>query len=89
MTAVVVFLVLALAWVLVSGRLESLSVTAPIVVTLLGFLAAVSPWHVDLSLESEQVRTLIEVTLAVVLFSDARRSACGGSRANGAIPYGC
>ena len=71
MTAVVVFLVLALAWVLVSGRLESLSVTAPIVVTLLGFLAAVSPWHVDLSLESEQVRTLIEVTLAVVLFSDA------------------
>jgi NhaP-type Na+/H+ or K+/H+ antiporter len=71
MIAVLVFLGVALAWVLVSGRLTRMSVTAPILVTVLGFAAAVSPWHLELRLESEQVRTLIEVTLAVVLFSDA------------------
>jgi NhaP-type Na+/H+ or K+/H+ antiporter len=70
-TPTLVFLGVAFTWVLVSARVTRVSVTAPILLTLLGFAAAISPWHLDLQLESEQVRTLIEVTLAVVLFSDA------------------
>lgn len=71
MTPLVLFLGVVLLWVLVSRRLGAFSVTAPIVLTLSGFLAARSALHVTLDLDSEGVREVIEVTLALVLFSDA------------------
>ncbi len=61
-------------WVLVSGRLGRLSVTAPIVLALAGLVlgsGANSPVHVNLG--TEQVRTIVEVTLALILFSDASK----------------
>lgn len=45
--------------------------TAPIVLTVAGLLLAVAPGGVDLDLNAESVRELIEVTLAVVLFTVA------------------
>jgi NhaP-type Na+/H+ or K+/H+ antiporter len=69
-SAVIVFLLLVLAWVLTSGRLTARSVTGPIVLTAAGFVLA-SAADVQVSLDTETVRALIEVTLAVVLFGDA------------------
>ena len=70
-TPLVLFLGVVLLWVLASRRLGALSITAPIVLTACGFLAARSPLDVGLDLDSEGVREFIEITLAVVLFGDA------------------
>ena len=43
MIAVIVFLVLVLGWVLVSGRLTARSITGPIALTVAGFLLARIP----------------------------------------------
>ena len=61
-------------WVLVSARLGRWSVTAPIVFTVAGLLlgsGANSP--VRLNLGAEQVRTIVEIALALILFSDASK----------------
>jgi NhaP-type Na+/H+ or K+/H+ antiporter len=71
MTAVLAFVLVVLAWVLVSGRLSRRSVTGPIALTLAGLLVARVPFGIEIGLESETVKLLIEVTLAVVLFTDA------------------
>jgi NhaP-type Na+/H+ or K+/H+ antiporter len=69
-TAALAFLLVVVLWVLVSGRLSRRSVTGPIALTLAGLLAA-RAFGVEFALESETVKLLIELTLAVVLFSDA------------------
>jgi sodium/hydrogen antiporter len=69
-TSIVVFAVAVLFWVTFSKRLESWSITAPIVLTLVGFATA----HVlgaGESVDTERIRALIEITLALVLFADA------------------
>ncbi len=72
MQAFMVFLLLVLAWVLTSGRLSARSVTGPIALTAAGFaLAGLS--DVRVLLGTETVRELIEMTLAVVLFTDASK----------------
>jgi NhaP-type Na+/H+ or K+/H+ antiporter len=69
-TAALAFLLVVVLWVLVSGRLSRRSVTGPIALTLAGLLAA-RGFGVEFVLESETIKLLIELTLAVVLFSDA------------------
>ena len=71
MTAALVFLLVIVAWVLVSGRLSRRSVTGPIAMTVAGLLVVSVPFGIDVLLESERVKLLIELTLAVVLFGDA------------------
>lgn len=71
MLAWVAFAVVVVAWVLVSGRLSRRSVTGPIALTLAGLLLATQPFGLDIPVESETVKLLIEITLAVVLFTDA------------------
>ena len=57
---------------LVSARLERWDVTAPIAFVLLGLAAANGPLTVvHLHLHSSDIRILAEITLALVLFSDA------------------
>jgi len=59
-------------WVLVSARVARWSVTAPILLALAGLALGSgpdAPVHIDI--EAEQVRTLVEITLALILFSDA------------------
>ena len=70
MSSVLAFVVASLVWIVFSKRLSSWSVTSPIVMTLAGFAAA----HVlgaTSSIDTEGIRRLIELTLAVVLFCDA------------------
>lgn len=71
MTGLLIFLVALLVWVLLSGRLERWSVTAAMVLTAAGLIAAWSVADTGAELSSEWVRVLIEATLAVVLFVDA------------------
>jgi sodium/hydrogen antiporter len=69
-TSVLVFVAVVLVWVLFSRRMEARSVTAPIVLTVAGFVTALAIGSPS-DLESERIRELIEVTLALVLFVDA------------------
>ena len=70
MSSVLAFVVATLVWVVFSRRLSSWSVTAPIVLTFAGFAVA-HGLGAGVNLDSESVRRLIELTLAVVLFCDA------------------
>lgn len=72
-SAIIALLAGALAlWAMVSKRLSQWNVTGPIVFVGLGVVAALSPWSAGgLEVRSESVRTLAEVTLALVLFGDA------------------
>jgi sodium/hydrogen antiporter len=69
-TSVVALVVSILLWIALSRRLTRWSLTAPILLTLCGFLAA-HALHAETRLETDSIRELIELTLAVVLFVDA------------------
>ena len=72
--ALIAFVVLLLAWSLVSGRLERLDVTGPIVFVAAGLFLCNGPWAVvDVAIDSHAVHGLAEVTLALLLFADAAR----------------
>lgn len=61
-------------WGLVSSRLVRADVTGPIAFVVVGLVAAHGPVPlVHLQLDSQQVRSVVEVTLAIVLFADAAR----------------
>ena len=70
MSSIIAFAVVVLAWVLLSRKLETWSITAPIVLTAAGF-AASHLLGTGSNLGTESIRELIEVTLALVLFVDA------------------
>jgi sodium/hydrogen antiporter len=65
------FIAALLLWVLLSERLQRWSITAAIVLTAAGLVAAWLPADTGAELDAEWVRVLIEATLAVVLFVDA------------------
>lgn len=71
MTGLLLFLGALLVWVLLSERLQRWSITAAIVLTGAGLLAAWLPGDTGARIDAEWVRVLIEATLAVVLFVDA------------------
>ena len=74
-------------WGLVSARLERWDVTAPIAFVLLGLAAANGPLSVlHLHLRSSDIRILAEITLALVLFSDASRVNAKTLRAHAELP---
>ena len=59
---------------MLSGRLERLDVTGPIVFVVGGLVLCNGPWAaVDVTIESHAVHGLAEITLALVLFADAAR----------------
>ncbi len=70
--ALSVALVGVLAWVLLSTWLGRASITAPILMTLLGVGYAAAPWGPEPpSLQAEPVKVFVELTLALILFTDA------------------
>jgi sodium/hydrogen antiporter len=63
-----------IVWGLVSARFERWDITAPIAFLILGLGAANGPLAlVHLNLHSSDIRSLAEITLALVLFADASR----------------
>jgi NhaP-type Na+/H+ or K+/H+ antiporter len=72
--AVIALAVLLFGWSVVSGRLERLDVTGPIVFVAAGLLLSNGPWAVvEVTVDSHAVHGLAEVTLALLLFADAAR----------------
>ena len=76
-----------IVWGLVSGRLERWDVSAPIAFVVLGVVATHGPTAlVHFTLHSSTIRSLAEVTLAIVLFADASRVNLRALRADAAVP---
>jgi NhaP-type Na+/H+ or K+/H+ antiporter len=74
-------------WGLVSARLERWDVSGPITFVVLGLVVTHGPTAlIHFSLHSSTIRTLAEVTLALVLFADASRVNLRALRADAAIP---
>src|SRR4051794_23972061 len=84
------FLVIALvllAYASLSRRLSTTVVSGPMIFVALGVLLGSKGFDlVDFSLRDETVRTVVEVTLVLVLFSDASRINLGGLRRHLALP---
>ncbi len=74
-------------WALVSARLERVNVSAPIAFVVLGLVVAHEPLSLlDVHLTSSTLRSVAEITLALVLFSDASRVNVRELRADVAVP---
>lgn len=86
MTSLLVLGGAVLLWVLLSDRLRRWSITAPIVLTAAGLLSALSPLDTGAHIDRDPMRALIEVTLAIVLFSDASTIALGWFRTEWRYP---
>ena len=72
--ALIAFVVLLISWSLLSGRLERLDVSGPIIFVVVGLVLCNGPWAVvDVSIETSAVHVLSEITLALLLFADAAR----------------
>jgi NhaP-type Na+/H+ or K+/H+ antiporter len=73
-SAALVIALLILGWAALSGLLGRHSVTGPLVFVVVGYLLANPDWGaVRIDIEVDALHTLAEVTLALVLFSDASR----------------
>jgi NhaP-type Na+/H+ or K+/H+ antiporter len=87
MLTVFVLAGLLLAWALLSARMERWNITAPIVFVFAGMLLASDHLHaVEIAVKGDDLRQLAEVTLALVLFSDAARVRLRELRARAAVP---
>jgi len=74
-------------WGLVSARLERWDVSAPIAFVVLGLVVTHGPTEIiHFNLHSNTVRSLAELTLALVLFADASRVNVRLLRASAALP---
>jgi NhaP-type Na+/H+ or K+/H+ antiporter len=76
-----------IVWGLLSARLERWDITAPIAFLVLGLGTANGPLAlIHVNLHSSDVRSLAEITLALVLFADASRVNIKALRADLALP---
>jgi len=78
-------LAVVLAWGLVSGRLARYSITLPIVLVVMGAVLSATR-VVVVELDSEAVRTLVELALAILLFADATEISARWLRGSGQLP---
>lgn len=87
MTALVLAGLMTLAYAALAGRLDRLSVGAPIVFVLIGMiLSATVLDDVTVSVSSEVVKAVTEATLALLLFSDASTIGVRDLRRDAALP---
>lgn len=87
MFGVAIFAAVAFGYALVSRRLSTTLITGPIVFTLLGvFLGSNLLRGVNSELDSGVVQLLLEVTLVVVLFSDAAATDVRRARREASLP---
>ncbi len=75
------------AFSIISARLSTTVITGPMVFVLFGLIVGPDALNVvDLSLDNEVVRTLAELTLVLILSTDASRVDIGVLRRNSEIP---
>ena len=86
-SAIAVVSACVVVWGLVSARLERWDVSAPMAFVVLGVIVSHGPTSIiDFNLHSSTIRSLAEVTLALVLFADASRVNVRALRADVALP---
>lgn len=86
-SAALVVALLVLGWATFSGLLGRHSVTGPLVFVMVGYLLANPDWGpVSVDIEVDGLHLLAEVTLALVLFSDASRINLGDLRRDLSLP---
>ncbi len=87
-TEVMVVMTVALvAWCLASARLDRRSITPALVFVVVGLVVANPPLSIiEIAPDSHTVRSLTEITLALVLFSDAARVDVRRLRADARVP---
>jgi NhaP-type Na+/H+ or K+/H+ antiporter len=84
---ILIFTATVVAWSLVSARLDRLSITPALAFVAVGLLVANPPLSlIEIQVSSEVVRSLAEVTLALVLFSDAAGVDVGRLRSDRRVP---
>ena len=73
-TTFAVLALLVLGWAVVSERLTRANLTSPLVFTVAGYVLANPDWGVlDLDVDAPSLHMVTELTLALLLFSDAAR----------------
>lgn len=73
-TTFAVLMLLVLAWAVVSHRLDSVNITGALVFTLAGYVLGNPTWGaLTVDVETPAMHLLAELTLALLLFSDAAR----------------
>jgi NhaP-type Na+/H+ or K+/H+ antiporter len=86
-TAVAAIAGLVFGWAVVSGALGKRSVTGPLVFATAGYLLSNPGWGpVPIDGETSSIHVIAEVTLALLLFSDAARVNVGTLRHDPALP---
>ena len=78
-------LAVVLAWGVVSGRMARYSITLPIVLVAMGAVLSATE-VVVVELDSEAVRTLVELALSILLFADATEISARWLRSSGRLP---
>ncbi|WP_104165139.1 sodium:proton antiporter [Cryobacterium sp. N22] len=73
-TAFAVLMLVIIGWAVLSDRLARWNITGPFVFTLAGFLLANQDWGaLPINVDAPSIHLLAELTLAMLLFSDAAR----------------
>ena len=87
LAALAVISACVIIWGLLSARLERWDVSAPIAFVVLGLVVTHGPTElVHFNLHSSTIRSLAEVTLALVLFADASRVNVRALRSDAVLP---
>jgi NhaP-type Na+/H+ or K+/H+ antiporter len=85
--AIAVLALLVLGWSIVSGVLARHDITGPFVFAAAGYVLANPDWGpLSVDVDTASVHRIAEVTLALVLFSDASRVNVGELKRDVAIP---
>jgi NhaP-type Na+/H+ or K+/H+ antiporter len=85
--AFAVLMLLVLGWSVVSDRLSRWNITGPLVFTVAGFLLANGTWGpIPVNVETPSIHLLAELTLALLLFSDAARVNVSALRRSLGVP---
>lgn len=84
---VAVLAVVIVVWAVLGGALGRFSVTGPLLFVLAGYLLANPDWGpLEVDVEASSVHLLAEMTLALILFSDASRVRVSELRSSAALP---
>jgi NhaP-type Na+/H+ or K+/H+ antiporter len=84
---IMVIAAVVVGWGLLSARLERFDVSAPLLFVVMGLVLANEPISaVHVNIHSETLRSIAEITLALLLFSDAARVNVRELRRDAAVP---
>lgn len=86
-STIAVIAMLMIAWVVVSGALVRHNITSPLLFTVAGYLLGNPDWGpLSIDIETSSVHVVAEVTLALLLFSDAARVNLTQLRRDSSLP---